>query len=168
MCNLVWFSDTDHEEKLGCTWEFSSKILMSHELEFRGGSQWENTFNWILDSRLRQNFQCCSLIIEIENLIWRMGYDFSSFTCHVQCSYCLQPAPFIFRIPLVDSQAMPRKTEIPSVRKTNRRKKPKSDPISSLDIIYGVLVYFAGSTIFYSMGMIIARLVVVQCHCPHV
>jgi len=53
---------------------------------------------------------------------------------------------------------MPRKTEIPSVRKTNRRNKPKSDPISSLDIIYGgsVLVYFAGSTIFYSMGMIIA------------
>ena len=165
MCNLVWFSDTDYEEKLGCPWEFSSKIFMSHELEFRGGSQWETTFNWILDSRLGQQFQCCSLIIELEKWTSRMGHDFSSFTCHVQCSYCLQLAPFDFRIPLVDSQAMPRKTEIPSVRKTNRRNKPKSDPISSLDIIYvgSVLVYFAGSTIFYSMGMIIARLVVVQC-----
>ena len=60
---------------------------------------------------------------------------------------------------------MPRKTESPSVRKTKRRNNPKSDSLSSLDILYGgsILGYFAGSTIFYSMGMIIARFVVVQC-----
>ena len=60
---------------------------------------------------------------------------------------------------------MPRKTESPSVRKTKRRNNPKFDPMSFLDIMYGgsVLGYFAGSTIFYSMGMIMARFVVVQC-----
>ena len=67
-----------------------------------------------------------------------------------------------FRIPLVDCQAMLRKTETPTVRMKNRTKKnnSKANSISSMDMMTcSAFGFFAGPTICYSTGMIIARFV---------
>ena len=67
-----------------------------------------------------------------------------------------------FRIPLVYRQAMLRKTETPSVRMKTRTKKnnSKTNSISSMDMMTcSAFGFFAGPTICYSTGMIIARFV---------
>ena len=67
-----------------------------------------------------------------------------------------------FRIPLVYRQAMLRKTETPSVRMKTRTKKnnSKANSISSMEMMTcSAFGFFAGPTICYSTGMIIARFV---------
>ena len=67
-----------------------------------------------------------------------------------------------FRIPLVFSQAMLRKNDTTSVRMKTRTKKnnSKAKSISSMDMMTcSAFGFFAGPTICYSTGMIIARFV---------
>ena len=92
-----------------------------------------------------------------------VGHNFGTVICDGQV-VTLSVLVIDFRISLVYRQAMLRKTETPTVRIKNRIKKnnSKANSISSMDMMTcSALGLFAGPTICYSTGMVIAMLV--QC-----